>query len=209
MQYHQLMIHCHRPYISRLHIQPQPPQGPGSSHARMMCVESAISIAKALTLYERYYSFRRANFQIVSFIFSAALILIFAIVPTRPYKHDRELVAYLSTCFRALDEMGGQFENARRTSTFLNTLQREWQTRRRSKTARGVKRKLDILHEPWNDALANQPQSLQGSGTGATFCGDVRPGLDPVVEGSSYSADFMEPDLCNILLSEGIPRSLV
>ncbi|KAL2832599.1 fungal-specific transcription factor domain-containing protein [Aspergillus cavernicola] len=209
MQYHQLMIHCHRPYISRHHIQPQPPQGPGSSHARMMCMESAIAIAKSLTLYERYYSFRRANFQLVSFIFSAALILIFAIVPTRQYEHDRDLVVYLSSCFRALDEMGSQFENAKRTSTFLNTLQREWQTRRRTRMARGVKRKFDILHEPWNDALANQTQSLQGSAAGAGFWGDVQPGVDSTVEGSLYSVDFMEPDLCNILLSEGIPRAFI
>ncbi|KAB8239029.1 Zn(II)2Cys6 transcription factor [Aspergillus alliaceus] len=209
MQYHQLMIHCHRPYISRHHIQPQPPQGPGSSHARMMCMESAIAIAQTLALYERYYSFRRANFQVVSFIFSAALILIFAIVPTRQYEHDRELVAYLSTCFRALDEMGSQFENANRTSTFLNTLQREWQACQRSRMARGVKRKFDIHREPWKDILANQTQSLQGSAASAGFCADMRPGVDSTVEGSLYSVDFMEPDLCNILLSEGIPRAFV
>ncbi|KAL4914378.1 fungal-specific transcription factor domain-containing protein [Aspergillus aurantiobrunneus] len=193
------------PHVLALH----PPQGPGSSHARMMCVESATSIAKALALYERHYSFRRANFQIVSFVFSAPLILIFAIVPTRQYKHDRKLVVYLSTCFRALDEMGSQFENAKRTSTFLNTLQREWQSRRRSKMARGVKRNFDALREPWNDGLADQSQSLHGAAVCPEFWSDVRPGLDSTVEGSSYPVDFMEPDLCNILLSEGIPRSLV
>ncbi|KAI9925584.1 hypothetical protein MW887_005966 [Aspergillus wentii] len=206
MQYHQLIIHCHRPYISRHHIQPQPPQGPGSSHARMMCIESAIAIAKTLTLYERHYSFRRANFQTVSFIFSAALILIFAIVPARgQHEHDRELVAHLSTCFRALDEMGSQFENARRTSAFLNTLQREWQTRRRSQMARGVKRSFDFSHEPWND---NTIASLGGSTEDSGFGSEGRSGLGSLEE-SSFAVDFMEPDLCNILLSEGIPRSFV
>lgn len=74
---------------------------------------------------------------------------------------------------------------------------------------RGVKRKLD-LPEPWNGALTSQPESLQGSSAGAGFRGDVRSGLNSGVEGSSsYSIDFMEPDLCNILLSEGISRSFV
>lgn len=72
----------------------------------------------------------------------------------------------------------------------------------------GVKRKLD-LPEPLNDALCSRPESPQGSAAGAGLWGDVRPGLDSGVEGSSYSIDFMEPDLCNILLSEGIRRSFV
>ncbi|GIC94512.1 MFS transporter/fungal specific transcription factor domain-containing protein [Aspergillus udagawae] len=219
MQYHQLLIHCHRPYISRHHIQPQPPQGPGSSHARMMCVESAIAIAKLLTLYERYYSFRRANFQIVSFIFSSALILIFSIVPIRHCERDRDLVAHLNTCFRALDEMGSQFENAKRTSTFLSTLQREWQTRRRSKLMRGVKRKFDSVHEsgssgfmPWNGSMAyGEPESSQLL---QVLRESTRtPAVDSVfgsyADEPSYAADFLESDLCNILLSEGIPKAFV
>lgn len=71
--------------------------------------------------------------------------------------------------------------------------------------ARGVKRKLGRPHEHWHDTLANQAQSLQGPAEGATFWRDVRPVLDSTAEGSSsYSVEFMESDLCNILLSEGI-----
>ncbi|KAL3458350.1 fungal-specific transcription factor domain-containing protein [Aspergillus heterothallicus] len=210
MQYNQLMIHCHRPYISRHHIQPQPPQGPGHSHARAMCVESAIGIAKLLSIYERYYSFRRANFQIVSFIFSAALILIFTVVPTRNTEGDRELLVHLSTCFRALDEMGSQFESAKRTSTLLNTLQREWQTRRRARMNRGVKRKYISEHEPpsayavTSNHQGQSAQELHSPETG------LWGGLDSITDGhASYAVDFIEPDLCNILLSEGIPRAFV
>ncbi|KAL4881834.1 fungal-specific transcription factor domain-containing protein [Aspergillus karnatakaensis] len=210
MQYHQLMIHCHRPYISRHHIQPKPPQGPGSSHARMMCVESAIAIARALASYERYYSFRRANSHIVSYIFSAALILIFAIVPSTQYNDDQELVGHLSTCFRALDEMGSQFENAKRTSTFLTALQREWQAKRRSKMARGVKRKFPEGQRERDNRVAAQAQDYYGSAAGDRFWSDGgRPSIDSVMDGYLYSVDFMEPDLCNILLSEGIPRAFV
>ncbi|KAL3447658.1 fungal-specific transcription factor domain-containing protein [Aspergillus insuetus] len=217
MQYNQLMIHCHRPYISRHHIQPQPPQGPGHFHARSMCLESAIGIAKLLTIYERYYTFRRSNFQIVSFIFSAALILIFAVVPSTRHTEggaggDQELLVHLSTCFRALDEMGGQFESAKRTSTLLNTLQREWQTRRRSRMARGVKRKLDAVQGVSERAFLGQGQG-HDHGLNAQFQSPdtgLWGGLDAITDGhAAYAVDFIEPDLCNILLSEGIPRSFI
>lgn len=124
MQYYQFMIHCHRPYISRYYIQPQPPQGPGSRHARSMCIESAVAIARLLAIYEKAYLFRGAKVQIISFNFSAALILIFTTMPWRRSPRDQELVRHLNTCFRALDDMGGCFENARRTRSFLGTLQR-------------------------------------------------------------------------------------
>ncbi|KAL2855687.1 fungal-specific transcription factor domain-containing protein [Aspergillus pseudodeflectus] len=211
MQYNQLMIHCHRPYISRHHIQPQPPQGPGHFHARSMCLESAIGIAKLLTIYERYYTFRRTNFQIVSFIFSAALILIFAVVPSSRHTEggaggDQELLVHLSTCFRALDEMGNQFESAKRTSTLLNTLQREWQARRRSRAARGVKRKLDAVQHLTEHSVLGQGVHPQFESPETGLWG----GLDAITDGhAAYAVDFIEPDLCNILLSEGIPRSFI
>lgn len=169
----------------------------------MMCVESATSISEVLILYERYYSFRRANFQIVSFIFSAALILIFAMDPTGKGEQDRGLVAHLSTCFRALDEMGVQFESAKRTSTFLSTLQREWHSRRRNAMSRGVKRKFDPgAHELRSaEPLVNQNQTIHESESGIW-------GVDSV-NVPPYALDFMELDLCNILLSEGIPRSFI
>jgi hypothetical protein len=183
-----------------------------------MCLESAIGIAKLLTIYERYYTFRRTNFQIVSFIFSAALILIFAVVPSSRHTEggagggDQELLVHLSTCFRALDEMGSQFESAKRTSTLLNTLQREWQARRRSRMARGVKRKLDAAHGLSERAFLGQGQG-HDHGLNAQFQSPdtgLWGGLDAITDGhAAYAVDFIEPDLCNILLSEGIPRAFV
>ncbi|RJE25122.1 fungal specific transcription factor [Aspergillus sclerotialis] len=225
MQHHQFMIHCHRPYISRRYIQPQPPQGPGPNHARRMCIESATAIVKVLTIYEKAYGFRRANVQIISFVFSAALILIFTTVPTRSTPYDQELVNHLNTCFRALDDMSSCFENARRTSAFLTTLQRQWQIRRQSRTTRGGKRNLDqsfghamgtSREMPWNPNTAPWVPSLDLDVSAAQDLG-VCMGSgadDPVPDYSSIAddpptIDFMDPDLCNILLSEGIPRAFV
>ncbi|PYI35654.1 hypothetical protein BP00DRAFT_477712 [Aspergillus indologenus CBS 114.80] len=223
MQYYQVMIHCHRPYISHV-IQPQPPQGPGSGHARMTCSESAISIAKLLALYERHYSFRRANCLIVSFVFSAALILNFITVSLKGNDEDQELMEHLNTCFRALDEMGSRFENARRTNTFLTTLQREWQNlRRNTKVSSGTKRKLPYSFTTTGrrtmarDESPSSPAHDQSwsaaivGRTGEQADVDLRHSIDiPSIDyGLTYSLDFMESDLCNILLSEGIPRAFV
>ncbi|PYH77042.1 hypothetical protein BO82DRAFT_345728 [Aspergillus uvarum CBS 121591] len=221
MQYYQLMIHCHRPYISHV-IQPQPPQGPGSGHARMTCIESAISIAKLLALYERHYSFRRANYLVVSFVFSAALILIFITVPVKGNDEDQELMEHLNTCFRALDEMGSHFENARRTNTFLTTLQRDWQyIRRNTKVSLGTKRKLpysftttdrQTMDRDESPLRSTHDQSWSAGAVGRTGeQADIdlqhSTGLPSIDDGLSYSLDFMESGLCNILLSEGIPRT--
>ncbi|RAH71467.1 uncharacterized protein BO66DRAFT_347538 [Aspergillus aculeatinus CBS 121060] len=223
MQYYQMMIHCHRPYISHV-IQPQPPQGPGSGHARMTCIESAISIARLLALYERCYSFRRANYLIVSFVFSAALILIFITVPIKGDHEDQELMQHLNTCFRALDEMGSRFENARRTNTFLTTLQCEWQIRRRdTKVSSGAKRKLPCsfattgrrtmprAESPLRSAHDQSWSAAAAGRTGEQAGVDLQHSTDlpSIDDGLSYSLDFMESDLCNILLSEGIPRAFV
>ncbi|KAF7553674.1 hypothetical protein G7Z17_g3452 [Cylindrodendrum hubeiense] len=39
MQYHQNIIHAHRPWMSRTYVQPSPQQGPGAGHARKMFQE--------------------------------------------------------------------------------------------------------------------------------------------------------------------------
>jgi hypothetical protein len=36
-------METHRPWMSKGYLQPQPPKGPGSTHAREMCINSAIS----------------------------------------------------------------------------------------------------------------------------------------------------------------------
>lgn len=143
MQYHQIIIFFHRPWLSKSYIQPRSPrQGPGYHHARRMCVESATAIARLLQLYERHYTFRRMNNQVVAIIFSAALMLLFVTVSSSPmspgkpgdsptWPRSADMVAYLNLCFRALDELGQSFENAKRTRDYLVTLQRRWQTNMR------------------------------------------------------------------------------
>ncbi|KAG0158221.1 hypothetical protein PDIDSM_5734 [Penicillium digitatum] len=143
MQYHQIIIFFHRPWLSKSYIQPRSPrQGPGYHHARRMCVESATAVARLLQLFEKHYTFRRMNNQVVAIIFSAALMLLFVTVsssPMSPGKQDgspthprsTEMVAYLNLCFRALDELGQSFDNAKRTRDYLVTLQRRWQANMR------------------------------------------------------------------------------
>ncbi|KAJ5759283.1 hypothetical protein N7520_006439 [Penicillium odoratum] len=144
MQYHQIIIFFHRPWVSKSYIQPRSPrQGPGYHHARRMCTESATAVARLLQIYETHYSFRRMTNQVVAIIFSAALMLLFVTVsssspmPTKageinqPHPRNAEMVAYLNLCFRALDELGQSFENAKRTRDYLVTLQRRWQAHMR------------------------------------------------------------------------------
>ncbi|KAL4965206.1 transcription factor domain-containing protein [Aspergillus stella-maris] len=156
LQYHQIVIFTHRPWVSKSYIQPRAPrQGPGYTHARRMVIESSIAIARLLHIYEKHYSFRRMNNQVVSMIFSAALILLYVTISTTPSAskarasqfanlglegNGAEMVAYLNLCFRALDELGQSFENAKRTRDFLVSLQRRWQARMRRSGAlkRGV-----------------------------------------------------------------------
>ncbi|BCS27345.1 transcription factor domain-containing protein [Aspergillus puulaauensis] len=142
LQYHQIVIFTHRPWVSKSYIQPRSPrQGPGYHHARKMCIESSIAIARLLHIYEKHYTFRRMNNQVVSMIFSAALILLYVTISSTPLAsrtgleqstdNSTEMVAYLNLCFRALDELGQSFENAKRTRDFLVSLQRRWQARMR------------------------------------------------------------------------------
>lgn len=139
MQYHQIVIFFHRPWVSKSYIQPSNPrQGPGYLHARRMCIESSTAVAKLLRLYEKHYTFRRINNQVVAIIFTAALMLIFVTISTSTQSPGRnsgfskpEMVAHLNVCFRALDELGQSFDNAKRTRDFLVSLQRRWQNRMR------------------------------------------------------------------------------
>jgi hypothetical protein len=150
MQYHQIVIFVHRPWVSKSYIQPQNPrQGPGYLHARRMCVESATAVARLLRLYEKHYTFRRINNQVVAIIFTAALMLIFVTLssssqsPGRSRGDDHDtMVAHLNVCFRALDELGQSFENAKRTRDFLVSLQRRWQNHMR-KSGSAPKRPVD------------------------------------------------------------------
>lgn len=151
MQYHQIVIFFHRPWVSKSYIQPQnPKQGPGYLHARKTCINSATAVARLLTLYEKHYTFRRINNQVVAIIFTAALMLIFVTIsmssqsPGRAgsddQQHQATMVAHLNVCFRALDELGQSFENAKRTRDFLVSLQRRWQNHMRKSASSSSKR---------------------------------------------------------------------
>ncbi|OJJ45437.1 hypothetical protein ASPZODRAFT_153088 [Penicilliopsis zonata CBS 506.65] len=159
MQYHQIVIFFHRPWVSKNYIQPRSPrQGPGYLHARQKCIESATAVARLLRLYEKHYTFRRMNNEVVSMIFTAALMLLFVTISTTPLTpppsgadhrstSNADMVAHLNLCFRALDELGQSVENAKRTRDFLVGLQRRWQTLMR-RTGPALKRHLEGLRPP-------------------------------------------------------------
>ncbi|KAE8145120.1 fungal-specific transcription factor domain-containing protein [Aspergillus avenaceus] len=162
MQYHQIVIFTHRPWVSKSYIQPRSPrQGPGYHHARRMCIESSTAIARLLHNYEKFYTFRRMNNQVVAIIFSAALMLLYVTISNSPHpkngndggSSNAEMVAFLNLCFRALDELGQSFENAKRTRDFLVSLQRRWQAHMRRSGA--LKRQI-----------SNRPSSQQLAGLG-------------------------------------------
>ncbi|EPS33960.1 hypothetical protein POX_a01052 [Penicillium oxalicum] len=172
MQYHQIIIFFHRPWVSKNYIQPRSPrQGPGYHHARRMCIESATAVARLLHIYEKHYTFRRMNNQVVAIIFSAALMLLFvtvsssSITPSKSgesrtaHPGNAEMIAYLNLCFRALDELGQSFENAKRTRDYLVTLQRRWQAHMR-RTGSAAKRQISSPNLP---SLTVKPASLHGA----------------------------------------------
>jgi hypothetical protein len=129
MHYHSAIIHAHRPWMSKESLQFQPPKGPGSSHARKMCVESATAIAKLLRIYESHYTFRRMNIQAVAITCSAALMLIFASILRRGDGDADGTVPHLNVCFRALEEFGVSWESAKRAQNFLLHMQGIWESR--------------------------------------------------------------------------------
>ncbi|KKK18127.1 hypothetical protein ARAM_007108 [Aspergillus rambellii] len=166
MQYHQIVLFAHRPWVSKSYIQPRSPrQGPGYHHARKMCIESSIAIARLLHIYEKHYTFRRMNNQVVAMIFSAALMLLYVTISTTPLSSktgfemsDRpEMIAHLNLCFRALDELGQSVENAKRTRDFLVALQRRWQARMRQSGA--TKRQMSSSSSSSSSSHALAPHS--------------------------------------------------
>jgi hypothetical protein len=187
-----------------------------------MCIESAVAIVKALIIYERLYGLRKANVQMISFTISAVLILIFITIPSQARRPDKEHTSYLGTCFWALDEMGCCFENAKRTSTFLSTLQQQWHKRRRAVTEKIKGAPERHLHRnTCPTPRATRPNAQECSEydhflSSREAAGSIDlnpPGGYWTQDYASVSedlgvVDFMESDICNMLLSEGIPRSL-
>lgn len=146
MQYYQNIIYAHRPWMSKSYLQPQPPKGPGYLHAREMCIQSAISIAKILVLYESRYTLRRINVKAVSITSSAILFLLFAAVCKYPSQSHHDIAAFLSTCFRALDEFSLSWQSARRAKDLLVGLQQQWEIRTRS--SKILRRPNQIMFSP-------------------------------------------------------------
>ncbi|KAI5927625.1 fungal-specific transcription factor domain-containing protein [Camillea tinctor] len=136
MQYHQTTIHTHRPWMSTAYLAPEPQGCPIATNARMKCVDSAVSIAKLLQLYESRYTLRRMNIQAVGITCSAALLLIFALRAGYKGSGGNELGQHLSACFRALDEFSSSWENAKKARDFLALLQRQWENRGRPRRLR-------------------------------------------------------------------------
>lgn len=193
MQYYQIVIFFHRPWVSKSYIQPQnPKQGPGHQHARRTCAESATAIARLLRLYEKYYTFRRINNQVVAIIFTAALMLIFVTISMSPQDTTRlhpddqrkqaEMAAHLNVCFRALDELGQSFENAKRTRDFLVSLQRRWQNHMRHKSSSKSKRSLgSSTGQNMQDGIADGPSTRR-----APLSSVSPPIANAAVEGSRH-----------------------
>ncbi|KAE8423557.1 hypothetical protein BDV36DRAFT_279086 [Aspergillus pseudocaelatus] len=137
MQYYQNLIYIHRPFMSRCYVQPYSQLGPEYLHAREVCIESAISIAKILTVYETRYGFRRVSARIVPITSSAALMLLFAAGYHLLAKHGNS-APYLSTCFRALHEFSNSWESAERARNCLMKLRQQWQVHTQSKPPCGL-----------------------------------------------------------------------
>ncbi|KAI0478051.1 fungal-specific transcription factor domain-containing protein [Xylaria cf. heliscus] len=128
MQYHQIMLYAHRPWMSSSCTQPDL----FLTDARRQCVHSAVAIAEILKIYESQYSFRRINVQAVGMTCSAALMLIFAVVTGYQGPDGKELKPYLSICFRAMEQFGSAWENAKRNLDFLIMVRRKWETKSRA-----------------------------------------------------------------------------
>jgi len=208
MQYHQNIIYAHRPWISKSQLQPQPPRGPGYTHAREMCIQSAIAISKILNMYESRYTLRRINVQAVSITSSAVLFLLLAAVSNYPSHSRGNISFYLTTCFRALDEFALSWKSAQRAKDLLVGLQRQWDLRtrsnkltqradgilytprKRSKTSSGIYRMAPVSHDPalqvnldLDCMFRTEVESLSGSYRQDIF--DLAPGTDGLDGNSS------------------------
>ncbi|KAF2155529.1 hypothetical protein K461DRAFT_290551 [Myriangium duriaei CBS 260.36] len=197
MQYYQYMIYAHRPWMSRSYIQPtNPPQGPGSDHARTICIESAFAIAKLLQLYETRYALRQVNIQAVGMTCSAALLLIFATVSKYDCPSNHDLPTQLSTCFRALDEFAAPWESAKRAKEFLVLLQRRWQRRGPAGKARCASDASLAESVP-----AKRHRMSDDMSTGAS---SLEPQVKDVLLSTSSSELDLELDLDWIFTSDGL-----
>ena len=146
MAYYNFCILVHRPWTSK-GSQPRGKIGPGYQHARHICRNSASEIASLLRRYEAGYGFRRMNVYVVTIIFSASLILIFGLIAEewRDESEKHEVIGNLNTCFRALDDLGQNFDCAKHSHEQLLAIQKHWTQKRRNAKKESSKRKF---HSP-------------------------------------------------------------
>ena len=167
MQYHQNMIYAHRPWMSKHTLQPQPSRGPGFRHARGMCVHSAIAITKILRLYEGQTQLRHIHHSAVHITSSAVLLLLFADTYPCPEWKNEDIVACLSTCFRALDEFAASWQTARPAIDNLIAIKHQWHVLKQSVPSIGqtqvASSGFDDTFGIWNENApfpANDPFSI-------------------------------------------------
>lgn len=127
MYYALHIITLHRPFCSKTYIQPKPLIGPGAQHAREMAVTHAVDIARMLACYKRLYTLRRASNQVVHAAYTAALILVYAIVSRIAIPGHQELLPPLDVCCSALADLGQLYDSAGRALDVLLAVKRSWQ----------------------------------------------------------------------------------
>ncbi|KAH8812823.1 fungal-specific transcription factor domain-containing protein [Xylogone sp. PMI_703] len=169
MKYYQSMIYIHRPFISRQGSRSFAPTiDRGYLHARKVCIESAIAISNILRIYRTTCTFRYTNVEVVSIIFSAAVILVFASLTSPPLHQiphpgsspvtgnssagggrgsgGGSISMHLDTCCKALADLGRVFQNATRTLEVLLAIKRKWQAELLVST--GSKRRSSAVSRP-------------------------------------------------------------
>ncbi|OAP65610.1 hypothetical protein AYL99_01582 [Fonsecaea erecta] len=128
MQYYQFMIYIHRPFMSKT-ASDAINSNIRHMHARSVCIESAVAISTLLRLYKSSYPLRFVNVEVVSIVFSAAIILVLASVLDLEGTDKLNLQRHLDTCCKALAELGKAFKNASRTLDILLDIKRKWQAK--------------------------------------------------------------------------------
>lgn len=126
MQYHEVMIMLHRPFIS----------GP-ADHARSedsvlkdsgdICEASATAICRLLVMYRHQWGIRFVHPQVVPIILTAAMIHVHNCCI---YSSEKGMRAQdnISICFSALGEMS-YFNIGTRSLETILSLRRDWQSR--------------------------------------------------------------------------------
>ncbi|KAI1429897.1 fungal-specific transcription factor domain-containing protein [Xylaria sp. FL1777] len=163
MQYHQMMLYAHRPWMSKPYTQPNL----FLTDARQQCIDSAVAIAELLQIYESQYTFQRINVQAVGMTCSAALLLIFAVVTGYQGPDGKELKPYLSICFRAMEQFSLAWENAKRSLNFLILVRRKWEAGSRA---------TSFHHRPSNNKLPVDFRGRKRARTSSTTS-NIRPNV--------------------------------